>query len=122
MAAKGQKSGKAKAGARPRGSAGAKRSPKKRAKAKPGPDTADRLAEAIDEATVRAQESVTAYAKLAKDAAVQLTGDDPTEAGAWLQFTARSYVQAATDTAKALIAYNDVLKILANQVGPKPDG
>jgi CelD/BcsL family acetyltransferase involved in cellulose biosynthesis len=82
----------------------------------------DKLTKAIDDATEAAQESVAAYANLAKEAVTQLAGDAPADAGKWLQLTARSYAQAAADTAKAWTTYNEVLKILAEQTGADSDG
>ena len=76
---------------------------------------ADRLAKVIDEAAEAAQASVTAYAKLAKEAATRLAGDEPADAGTWLQLTAKSYAQAAADTAKAWTAYYEMLKSLADE-------
>ena len=126
MAAKKQTSGKTKAGTRSKRSASDRQSAK-RARTKPAAHTrtdiqADELAKAIDRAAGKAQESVTAYADLAKQAAMQLAGDAPTDAGKWLQLTAKSYVQAVGDTQNAWLAYNDVLKALVDQTGPKPNG
>ena len=129
MAENRQKSGKRKAKGKPKGSKGKRpkaRKPRKRAAeqraANAEAETAEKLAKAIDEATERAQESMSAYAELAKDAASQLTGENPSDPSAWVQFTARSYAQASTDTARALITYNDMLRILADQPGRNPDG
>jgi len=72
-----------------------------------------RLAKAIDDATHAAQTSVDAYAKLAKEAAAQLTGDSPADAGKWLQLTTKTYTQAARDTVKAWTSYNAVLRAVA---------
>jgi hypothetical protein len=76
---------------------------------------ADRLAKAIDEATEAAQASVNAYSKLAKEAAAQFAGDAPADTGTWMQFAAKSYAQAAADTAKAWTAYYEMLKALADE-------
>jgi hypothetical protein len=73
-----------------------------------------RLAKAIDDATHAAQASIDAYAKRAKEAAAQLTGDSPADTGKWLQLTTETYTQAARDTVEAWTSYNAVLKALAD--------
>lgn len=80
----------------------------------------DKLDKVIEKATKSAQESVATYAKLAQEAATRLGGDGPTDAGTWLQLTAKTYAQAAGDTAKAWTTCNEVLQILASQTGPPP--
>lgn len=88
--------------------------------AKMGETKTDKLDKAIEEAKASAQESVTVYADLAKEAAAQLAGGAPTDAGTWLQLTAKTWAQAAGDTANAWMAYNKVLGILADQTGSTP--
>jgi len=85
-----------------------------------GETKTDKLDKAIEEAKASAQESVTVYADLAKEAAAQLAGGAPTDAGTWLQLTAKTWAQAAGDTANAWMAYNKVLGILADQTGSTP--
>ena len=49
-----------------------------------------RLEKAIDDAAAAAQESIDAYAELAKEAAAQLDGDSPGDTGTWLELTAKT--------------------------------
>ncbi len=86
-----------------------------------GTTMADKLEKVIEDAAKATQESVTAYAELAKQAATQFSGDAPADAGTWMQLTAKTYAQAAADTARAWEAYNDVLKILAQGAGDPRD-
>jgi hypothetical protein len=84
-----------------------------------------RLAKAIDDATEAAQASVDSYARLAKEAAAQLTGDSPGDTGKWLQLTTETYTQAARDTVQAWTTYVAVLQALAESSGtesPEPEG
>src|SRR5262245_17050465 len=76
-----------------------------------------RLAKAIDDAKSAAQASIDAYADLAKDAAMQVTGDSPADTGKWLQLTTRTYTQAARDTVQAWTTYVAVLQALAEVGG-----
>jgi hypothetical protein len=87
-----------------------------------GATMADKLDKAIAEATKSAQESVAAYATLAKEAATRLSGDAPADPGAWLQLSAKTWAQAADDTVAACKTYNEVLKILASQAESTADG
>jgi hypothetical protein len=90
-----------------------------------GTTMADKLEKVIEDAAKATQESVEAYAKLAKEAATQFSGDAPTDAGAWMQLTAKTYAQAAADTARAWNTYNEVLKSLAKSAedsGTSPSG
>ncbi len=80
----------------------------------------DRLDKVIEKATKSAQESVATYAGLAKEAATQLTGDAPADAGTWLQLTAKAYAQAAGDAARAWTTSNEMLQVLASQTGSRP--
>ncbi|HEX6227956.1 MAG TPA: hypothetical protein VFZ41_00665, partial [Solirubrobacterales bacterium] len=86
-----------------------------------GTTMADKLEKVIEEAAKATQESVDAYAKLAKEAATQFTGDAPADAGTWMQLTARTYAQAAADTARAWNTYNEVLKSLAKAADDTQD-
>ena len=56
-----------------------------------------------------------------KKAATQFTGDAPADAGTWMQLTAKTYAQAAADTARAWEAYNEVLKVLAKGAEAPPE-
>jgi hypothetical protein len=76
-----------------------------------------RLAKAIDDATEAAQASIDSYARLAKEAAEQLTGDSPGDTGKWLQLTTETYSQAARDTVQAWTTYVAVLQALAESSG-----
>jgi hypothetical protein len=78
-----------------------------------GTTMADKLEKVIEEAAKATQESVEKYAELAKAAATQFAGDAPADAGTWMKLTAKTYAQAAADTARAWTAYNEVLKVLA---------
>jgi hypothetical protein len=80
----------------------------------------DKLDKVIEKATKSAQESVASYAKLARDAATQLTGDAPADPGTWLQLTAKAYAQAAGDAARAWTSSNEMLQVLATQTGSRP--
>jgi hypothetical protein len=91
-----------------------------------GTTMADNLEQVIEKAAKATQESVEKYAELAKAAATQFAGDAPADAGTWMQLTAKTYAQAAADTARAWTAYNEVLKVLAQDAqeraqSDKPD-
>ena len=81
---------------------------------------ADALNDAIKDAATAAQESIDAYAELAKQAAAQLSGDPPPDNAAWVQLTTKAFGQAATDAARTWSAYNEVLRILADPADPAP--
>jgi hypothetical protein len=82
------------------------------------------LTEVIERATDAARQSVTTYGELANEAAAQLAGDSPANADKWVELTARTWAQAARDTAQAWTTYVALLQALSESGGgeSKPEG
>ena len=83
------------------------------------------LTEVIERATDAARQSITAYGKLANEAATQLAGDSPADADKWVELTSRTWAQAARDAAQAWTTYVAVLQAVSESGGaetkPKKD-
>ena len=71
------------------------------------------LTKVIEGATAAAQQSVTAYGKIANEAATQLAGDSPADADKWVELTTRTWAQAARDAAQAWTTYTAFLQAVA---------
>jgi hypothetical protein len=71
------------------------------------------LTEVIENATDAARQSITAYGKLANEAATQLTGDSPANADKWVELTTRTWAQAARDAARAWTTYVALIRAVA---------
>jgi hypothetical protein len=71
------------------------------------------LTKVIEGATAAAQQSVTAYGKIANEAAAQLAGDSPADADKWVELTTRTWAQAARDAAQAWTTYTSFLQAVA---------
>jgi hypothetical protein len=75
------------------------------------------LTEVIERATDAARKSITAYGKLANEAATQLTGDSPAKADKWVELATRTWAQAAQDAARAWTTYVALLQAVAESGG-----
>lgn len=92
----------------------------------PVPDsTQPDMSKAIDAAAKAAQESIAAYAELAKQAAGQLTGNAAADNAAWVQLSSQAYGRATADAAKAWTLYSEILRAAAeggSEAAPAPGG
>ncbi len=79
------------------------------------------LDKAIDEAAAAAQKSIDAYRQLAKRGAAQLAGDSSGDTDTWVELTAKTWAQAARDSAQAWTSYNALLQACADSAESKTE-
>jgi hypothetical protein len=75
------------------------------------------LNKVIESATKAARQSITAYGKLANEAASQLAGDSPADTTKWFELTTKTWAQAAQDAARAWSTYVAFLQAVAESGG-----